>query len=73
MSESRYGIILGHVYRTPYDPSGLVRIIAIEPPQAGYDECVFVQFVGDHPSGYKDGTNGRYFSKELRPAAGNGT
>lgn len=31
-----------------------------------YDECAFVEFIGDHPSGYKDGMNGWYFTKELK-------
>lgn len=56
---------VGKTYRTPFEPSGLVKVIAIEPAQAGYDECAFVEFVGDHPAGYKNGSKGRYFTKEL--------
>lgn len=66
MSDSKYGIVVGQNYRTPFEPSGIVKVIAIEPPQAGFDECAFVEFVGDHPSGYKSGSPGRYFSKELK-------
>ena len=65
-------IAIGQVYRTPFEPSGLVKVIAIEPPQSGFDECAFVEFVGDHPHGYKDGSNGRYFTKELLDALATG-
>ena len=68
MTDENKKIEVGKVYRTPYEPSGLVQVIAIEPPQSGYPECAFVKFVGDHPAGYKDGSHGRYFSSELRIA-----
>lgn len=49
-----------------WEPSGLVKILDLEPPNSVYDECAFVEFVEDHPMGYKAGTVGRYQLKELR-------
>ena len=31
-----------------------------------YDECAFVEFIEDHPSGIPKGSAGRYQLKELR-------
>lgn len=66
---SEHGIEVGRVYWTPFEPRGLVKVIAIEPPQSGYPECAFIEFVGDHPHGYESGSHGRYFSRELVDAA----
>jgi hypothetical protein len=57
---------VGKLYRTPWEPSGVVEVLEIENPQYPYDEpTAFVRFVGDHPRGYKDGSPGRYCVKQL--------
>lgn len=59
-------IEVGRIYRTPFEPAGLFRVLEIEPGREGWDETAFGVYVGDHPAGYRDGSYGRYFSKELR-------
>ncbi len=56
---------LNAVYRTPFEPSGLFRVLEIEPQGNEYEPTAFGVFVGDHPHGYKDGSPGRYFVREL--------
>ncbi len=58
-------VTVGRVYRTPWEPSGLFRVLEIEPAANGFEEAAFGVFVGEHPSGYLDGSAGRYFTKEL--------
>ncbi len=55
---------IGKTYRTPYEPSGLFRVLEVWP--ANNPETAFGVFVGNHPSGYRDGEVGRYFTAELR-------
>lgn len=57
---------LGAVYRTPYEPAGLFRVLEIEHQGNGHGITARGVFVGDHPAGYADGAPGRYFVKELR-------
>ena len=59
------GVIIGNVYRTPFEPSGLFRVLTIEQAAWPYGETAFGVFVGDHPCGYPDGSHGRYQVKEL--------
>lgn len=59
-------VVVGKVYRTPFEPSGLFRVMQVEPQGAGFGATAFGVFVGDHPNGYKYGTFGRYYVKELR-------
>lgn len=64
------GITVGGTYRTPFEPSGTVLVLALESsdewPYQGRT-MAFVQFVGDHPHGYPAGSTGRYLADELRP------
>ena len=55
---------VGKTYRTPWEPSGLFRVTAIEPAFDGFQEAAFGVFVGDH-AGYAGGSRGRYYTKEL--------
>ncbi len=57
---------VGRTARTPFEPSGLVRIIEVEPidPLTGRQTCR-VEFLDDHPHGYAKGTVGRYFVEQL--------
>ena len=65
IKERPSSVEVGKVYRTPWEPSGLFRVTQIEPATGFFSEAAFGEFVGDHPSGYADCTNGRYFTKEL--------
>lgn len=58
---------IGDIARTKWEPSGLVRILEIEPANSIYDECALIEFVENHPMGYAAGSLGRYQLKELRP------
>lgn len=60
-------VVIGAVYRTPWEPCGLFRVLEIEPlgTGCGGGPTAFGEFVGDHPCGYKDGSPGRYFVSEL--------
>lgn len=58
-------IEVGKCYRTPWEPSGVVRVLNVEPSHTIYKEVALIEFVGDHPKGYKSGTHGRYPSSEL--------
>jgi hypothetical protein len=51
--------------RTPFEPSGLVKVLAVEGPFDG-KQTVFIEYVEDHPHGYRNGEIGRYYAHELR-------
>lgn len=48
----------GEVIRTPFEPSGLVRILRV------YADYVEVEHLDDHPRGYRRGTWGCYFKRD---------
>jgi hypothetical protein len=56
----------GDTARTPYEPSGLVKIVEIESEHWIYGVTVRVEFLEDHPHGYPTSSIGRYQLKELR-------
>lgn len=56
---------VGGTYRTPFEPCGLFKVLTLESPNDIYGGTAFGVFVGDHPSGMKDGTVGRYPTSEL--------
>jgi len=58
-------VVVGKIYRTPWEPAGLFRVLQIEPAVKNSGESAFGVFVGNHPCGYQDGTFGRYPTKEL--------
>lgn len=58
---------VGKCYRTPWEPSGIVKVLEIEEARQPFAETVRIQFVGDHPNGYKHGSFGRYHLSEMRP------
>jgi hypothetical protein len=61
-------VSVGQRYRTPFEPAGVVEVLALEPVSAGTTRrMAVVRFIGDHPHGYPDGTEGRYFADNLRP------
>ncbi len=57
----------GKKYRTPWEPSGIVEVIRVEPGQHFGEDTAFIRHVDDHPYGYKAGGFGRYLCRELRP------
>ncbi len=63
-------VTVGEVYRTPYDPAGLVEIRELEPGECHGRRTARVLYLHDHPHGYKRGEIGRYLVDELRPTLG---
>src|SRR5467141_2737396 len=61
---------VGEVYRTPYDPAGLVEVMELEPGECHGRRTAKVLYLLDHPDGYKRGEIGRYLVDELRPTLG---
>jgi len=63
-------VTVGGTYRTPFEPSGTVKVLALEPtPEWPYNgrTMAYVEFVEDHPHGYPAGSTGRYLADELLP------
>ena len=56
---------IGKCYRTPWEPSGVVRVLSIVSESDNIKETCMIEFVGDHPQGYRDGSIGRYPTDEL--------
>src|SRR5712671_4112304 len=61
---------VGEIYRTPYDPAGLVEVMELEPGECHGRRTAKVLYLLDHPDGYKRGESGRYLVDELRPTLG---
>src|SRR5258707_2895542 len=61
---------VGEVYRTPYDPAGLVEVMELEPGECHGRRTAKVLYLFDHPDGYKRGEIGRYLVDDLRPTLG---
>src|SRR6266436_129769 len=61
---------VGEVYRTPYDPAGLVEVMELEPGECHERRTAKVLYLFDHPDGYKRGEIGRYLVDDLRPTLG---
>ncbi len=57
----------GDTCQTPFEPSGLVEVIRVEPGAYCGRDTVLIRFLEDHPHGYPAGNTGRYFTDELRP------
>lgn len=60
------GLVVGEKYRTPWEPSGIVKVIELEDACWPYKPTAVVVFIGDH-QGYRSGSLGRYQQHELRP------
>jgi hypothetical protein len=60
-----YSHLVGKIARTPFEPSGLVRVLDIEPGLYDGKKTALIEYVEDHPKGYKKGSIGRYFAHEL--------
>lgn len=56
--------MIGKVFRTPFEPSGLVRVTEFGGILYGR-LVVHVEYVEDHPHGYPKGSEGSYLAEEL--------
>jgi len=63
---STYEHMVGRHYRTPFEPSGIVKVLEVEFSEWSGEIYARVEHVGEHPMGYPDGSMGRYYAKELR-------
>lgn len=65
---SEYDWMIGKVFRTPWELSGLVEVTEIIPEKyLIYNAtCVEVKFLEDHPMGYKKDSLGCYLADELK-------
>src|SRR5260370_298357 len=61
---------VGEVYRTPYDPAGLVEVMELEPGDCHGRRTAKVLYLLDHPDGYRRGEIVRYLVDDLRPTLG---
>ena len=66
-AEVREGEMIGDIMRTPYESSGLVRIVAVEWVEFFGCDMAQVEYVEDHPHGYKKRMTGWYRAADLRP------
>ena len=66
--EMEVSVKVGDVARTPFEPSGLVKILGIHIGGFFDKNLAFVEYLEDHPYGYKKGETGNYFLNELKPA-----
>jgi hypothetical protein len=68
-SSKDYSDLVGKTMRTPFEPSGLVRVLRVEDELFNGKRTVFIEFTEDHPNGYRAGDVGRYFAHELKETA----
>ncbi len=58
-------VIVDEVYRTPSEPSGLVRVTGETLDQWSGKRLAHVEYVEDQPAGYKKGDYDCYYVEEL--------
>jgi hypothetical protein len=63
--------MVGSIYRTPNEPSGLVCVIDISYKAFHGRDVVEVRYLENHPHGYKKDSFGCYFADELKTFQGN--
>lgn len=61
--------MVSKTFRTPFEPSGLVKVLLVEKGDYFGKKTVWVRFLEDHPHGYAKDSYGRYMASELRPLA----
>lgn len=69
-SQRDYSYLEDQERLTPFDPGGRVRVLEIEEGFYEGRRTAWVEYLEDHPHGYRKGTCGRYFADELRPLDG---
>lgn len=57
---------VGGVYRSKWNETGMFKVLKIEQPDDPDNAAVVVEFIEDHPKGYKAGSHGRYMVADLR-------
>ena len=57
---------VGGVYRSKWLETGMFKVLEIEQAEDPDNAAVIVEFIEDHPKGYKTGAQGRYMVADLR-------
>jgi hypothetical protein len=57
---------VGGIYRSRWWETGMFKVLKIEQGDDPDNAEVVVEFIEDHPKGYKDGSHGRYMVSDLR-------
>jgi hypothetical protein len=57
---------VGAVYRSRWWETGMFKVLKIEQEDDPKEAAVVVEFIEDHPKGYKAGSHGRYMVADLR-------
>lgn len=60
-----YKHLEGKTCHTPFEPSGLVKVIDVSWDPFFKRHCAYIEYVEDHPHGYKKGEYGLYFADQL--------
>lgn len=57
---------VGGVYRSGWWETGMFKALKLEQTEDPENAAVVVEFIEDHPKGYKTGSHGRYMVSDLR-------
>ena len=57
---------VGGIYRSKWCQTGMFKVLKIEQGDEPKEAAVVVEFIEDHPKGYKTGSHGRYMIEDLR-------
>ena len=57
---------VGGIYRSKWSETGMFKVLKIEQADDPRNAAVVVEFIEDHPKGYKTGSHGRYMVSDLR-------
>jgi len=57
---------VGGIYRSKSWQTGMFKVLKIEQGDDPDNAAVVVEFIEDHPKGYKAGSHGRYMIEDLR-------
>jgi hypothetical protein len=57
---------VGGIYRSKWSETGMFKVLEIEQGDDPENAAVVVEFVEDHPNGYKAKSHGRYMVSDLR-------
>jgi hypothetical protein len=62
----KLNVKVGGVYRSKWHETGMFKVLKIEQPDDPDNAAVVVEFIEDHPKGYKARSHGRYMVADLR-------
>ena len=57
---------VGGVYRSQWHKTGMFKVLRIEQADDPDNAAVVVEFIEDHPNGYKAKSHGRYMVADFR-------